>query len=104
LTLHDPGNERKIEEVFVFLSIDEEGRNGIVASFVPGLGAMPLVSGKLGVAEQMKLLAEGVAHRSGKPVGLYRFTRSAQLWRSDKGTGNWEAMEKEVAAYHNGDD
>lgn len=42
--LHDPGNDKKIEEVFVFMSIDDQGRNGIVASILPGLGSTPLVT------------------------------------------------------------
>ena len=39
--IHDPGNETQIGEVLVFMSIDDKGRNGIVASIIPGLCSAP---------------------------------------------------------------
>ena len=82
--IHDPGNETRIDEVYVFMSIDEKGRNGIVASIIPALGAAgPLVTSSLGVTEYMKGLAQHVADKTGKPVGLFAFKRSHQLWQSD---------------------
>ena len=47
--IHDPGNEEKIDRLYAFLSIDDQGRNGIVASILPGLGSTPLVTGKRSV-------------------------------------------------------
>ncbi|MGC2080723.1 MAG: hypothetical protein WA728_32860 [Xanthobacteraceae bacterium] len=83
--IHDPGNEKMIEEVFAFMSIDEKGRNGIVASILPGLGSTPLVTASPRAVEMMKPLAEEIAHRTGKPVGLFRFRRDGQLWQSEAG-------------------
>jgi hypothetical protein len=82
--IHDPGNETQIGEVFVFMSIDDKGKNGIVASIYPALGASgPLVTSSAGVAEYMKGLAQEVADRTGKRVGMFRFVRDGQLWRSE---------------------
>lgn len=84
--IHDPGNEEKIERLYVFMSIDAEGRNGVVASILPGLGSTPMVTGKRSVAKSMIPLAEKIAARTGKAIGLYVFHRveSYDLWRSDE--------------------
>ena len=87
--IHDPGNDRRIDRLYVFMSIDEQGRNGIVASILPGLGSTPLITGSPKAAEYMKGLAQQVADKTGKAVGLFVFTRDAeadparaQLWQS----------------------
>jgi hypothetical protein len=84
--IHDPGNEARIETVYVFLSIDDEGRNGIVASILPGLGSTPLVTGSRATAHKMIPIAQEVARRTGKKVGLFMFERGARdepLWLSE---------------------
>jgi hypothetical protein len=80
--IHDPGNETQIGEVFVFMSIDDKGRNGIVASVLQGLGSTPLVTGSAKTAEKMKPLAEEVARETGKPVGMFRFVREGMVWKT----------------------
>ena len=84
--IHDPGNEEKITRLYAFLSIDAEGRNGVVAEILPGLGSTPLITGKRSVAKSIIPLAEKVAARTGKKVGLFVFERveSYDLWRSDE--------------------
>ena len=81
--IHDPGNETTIEHVYVYLSIDAEGRNGIVATSMGPLGSTPMVTGSPRVAELMKPMAEQVARLTGKTVALFSFKRDAQLWQSD---------------------
>ena len=81
--IHDPGNETRIDEVYVFMSIDEKGNNGIVAEILPYMGSTPLVTASRRLAEMMKPLAQQVADKTGKPVGLFAFKRSHQLWQSD---------------------
>jgi hypothetical protein len=81
--IHDPGNTHEIDEVYVFMSIDEQGRNGIVASILPRLGSTPLVTASEKVIAPMKAIAQEVAERTGKPVGLFLFKRIGQLWQSD---------------------
>ena len=85
IELHDPGNETKIERLYAFMSIDEQGRNGIVASILPGLGSTPLVTGKRSVARTMIPIAEKVAKESGKKVALFVFARvdGEETWQSE---------------------
>jgi hypothetical protein len=83
--IHDPGNSDKIDEIFVFMSIDRSGNNGIVADILPGLGSTPLVTGSARIAEKMKPMAEEVARRTGKRVGLFRFVREGMIWKTDAG-------------------
>jgi hypothetical protein len=82
--IHDPGNDRRIDELFVFMSIDDKGKHGIVAEMIPGLGTTPLVTASPKGVERMKKLAQDVAKRTGKPVGLFAFMRVAQLWQTDE--------------------
>jgi len=81
-TIHDPGNETEIEFVYAFMSIDEQGRHGIVAEILPGMGMTPLVFGKRELAHRMIPLAQQIADKTGKAVGLFAFKRSHQLWQS----------------------
>jgi hypothetical protein len=83
--LHDPGNETKIERLYAFMSIDDQGRNGIIASILPGLGSTPLVTGSRKAAHALIPLAEKVAERSGKKVALFVFARveGEELWQSE---------------------
>ena len=82
--IHDPGNDARIDRVYVFMSIDDEGRNGIVAESAPGLGTTPLVTGSLRTAEMMKTLAQEVARKTGKPVGMFVFRRETLLWQTER--------------------
>jgi hypothetical protein len=83
--IHDPGNETRIERLYAFMSVDEQGRNGIVAEILPQLGSTPLVTGKRSVAHSMIPIAQKVAKRTGKKVGLYVFARveGEELWQSE---------------------
>jgi hypothetical protein len=80
--IHDPGNVRKIEDLYVFMSIDSEGRHGIVASILPGLGSTPFVTGSPKAAETMKKLAEELAAKTGKPIGMFVFKSDGQVWQT----------------------
>jgi len=81
--IHDPGNETEIEFLYAFMSIDDKGRHGVVAEILPGLGSTPLVTGSPKAVEYLKPVAQRVAKRTGKKVGLFAFKRSHQLWQSD---------------------
>jgi hypothetical protein len=85
IEIETPENEAKIERLYVFMSVDEEGRNGIIAHVMPNLGSTPLVTGSRRVALKMIPMAEAVAKLTGKKVILYVFNRaeSYDLWQSD---------------------
>jgi hypothetical protein len=80
-----PPNEERIDRLYAFMSVDEKGFNGVIASILPGLGATPLVTGSRRVAHKLIPIAEKVARETGKKVGLYVFTRveGEELWRSE---------------------
>lgn len=87
MIVDDPENTDRLTEVYVFLSIDEAGNNGIVAGTLPGFGALPLCTGSPNVAEAMKRVALGLAQGTPKRIGLYRFVREELLWESSQGAG-----------------
>lgn len=76
-----PPNERPMDEVFVFASLDEHGE-GICAHVLPGIGAVLLVTAKRSITESMKEPAAELAKASGKPIRLIRFTRAEILWET----------------------
>jgi hypothetical protein len=80
--IHDPGNVRTIDDLYVFMSIDRSGRHGIVASILPELGSTPFVTGSPKAAEKMKAMAEELARQTGKPIGMFVFKSSGQVWQT----------------------
>jgi hypothetical protein len=82
---HTPENEQRIDRVYVFMSIDDKGAHGIIASILPGLGSTPLVTGSRKTARSMIPLAQQVADRTGRKVALFTFARleGEELWQSE---------------------
>jgi hypothetical protein len=64
--IHDPGNEIDITDLYVFLSVDEQGRKGICGHIIPDLGSTPLVTGQPRVVEMMKGFAREISQRTFK--------------------------------------
>ena len=81
--LHTPDKETEIEVLYAFMSIDDKGRHGVVAAILPGLGTTPLVTGSRKTAKTMIPVAERIAKRTGRTIGLFAFKRSHQVWQSD---------------------
>lgn len=84
--IHDPGNTQPIETIYAYLTIDDQGRHGIVAAFIPNLGSTPLVTGSRQNAKNMQPAAERVAKLTDKRVGLFAFDlrAGAPLWEAGK--------------------
>ena len=80
---HSPPNERELDELYAFLSVDENGMRGIVARTLPDLGLTTFVTGSPVVLEHMKGLAPEIARMTGKRIVLYKFTRGEALWSTD---------------------
>ncbi len=78
--LHNPGNDRAIDELYVFMSIDGAGRHGVLAHIMPGLGSTPLVTGSPKAAEHMKGLAAQIGKEMGVHVGMFVFKRGEMPW------------------------
>jgi hypothetical protein len=74
--IYNPPNDRVIDQVWVVLSEDPNGKNGICADIMPFLGSVPMVTGSPKGLELFKQRIDEVARRSGKPVKIYRFVRA----------------------------
>jgi hypothetical protein len=84
--IDDPPNVRPIMRVYAYLSTDPNGKQGICAGMIPGVGVTPLVTGNPELAEgpfrkAAEMLAEMTAD---KTIELYVFDRigAAPIWRS----------------------
>lgn len=72
------GNEAPITELYVFLSTDAKGNDGIVSAQF-GNVHLPLVTSKPRVAEMMKEHAREIARLSGGKITLARFTNREDM-------------------------
>lgn len=79
---HFPMNSGAIFEIYVFLSVDENG-DGICAAKFGDL-MLPLVTGDANIIEKMKLEAEQISKDSGKRVVLAKFNSREDIWSSKK--------------------
>jgi hypothetical protein len=77
--LQTPPNERTLDELYAFLSVDENGLRGLVAHFLPGIGATTFVTGSPFVVEVMKKLVPELAKKTGKRIVLYKFSRGEEV-------------------------
>lgn len=75
MQVHSPDNEAPIDELYAWLSVDDNGNHGICAGVIRGVGAALFVSGDKRLALAMKGEAAEIARAVGKPVALYGFTR-----------------------------
>ena len=80
---HTPPNDRELDELYVFCSVDDNGMRGVVAKILPGLGSTPFVTGSPKAVEAMKRMAGGIARQTGKRIVMYRFRRGEELWSTD---------------------
>lgn len=73
MLIHDPGQERPVNELWVYLAVDSNGNEGICG--MPLLGTtLPMVFGYERVALKFTFTAEQIAKASGKAVKLVKFT------------------------------
>jgi hypothetical protein len=77
--IHTPPNERTLDQIYVFCSVEDNGMRGIVANIIPGLGSTPFVTGSPLALEYMTKMAPILAKRTGKRIVLYAYTRAEQL-------------------------
>jgi len=87
VTLHKPPNTRAIEEIWVGMSEDSDGKNGILATMIPGFGGSPMVTSSLPVLALFKAQASILSKELKTPIKIYRFTRSEIEYDSEKPVG-----------------
>lgn len=64
----------RIESVFAFVVVDDDGTEGVPAIMVDGV-TYPLMGADLAMVEQLRPQARRVARQTGKAVALVHFSR-----------------------------
>jgi hypothetical protein len=75
MEIKTPPNDRVIGSLWVGLSEDPDGKNGIVAAYAPGIGGAPMVTASPIVLDYFKGQAQEIANQTGKTIKIYRFIR-----------------------------
>jgi hypothetical protein len=71
--LHNPPNHLlRIDAIWAFVSVDEDGNEGLCAMTLPGLGLTPLIAADEARLESLRRSAQSLATKSGKAVRLIR--------------------------------
>lgn len=69
-----PGNEEPITMLWAFLSVDDQGREGICGAQI-GDQHYPMITAEKNVLDMMRTTAKHLAARTGKPIRCVRFTQ-----------------------------
>lgn len=64
----------KIQSMWAFVVVDDDGTEGVIGRTVPGLGFTPLVGADLARIKDLMPYAQSVATTLGKPVTLAHFS------------------------------
>lgn len=77
MRIHDPKNIEPLEKLYVVLSIDEDGNEGLVAApNEVGLGMEPLISAELSIINEMlKRVRKDFGHLTEKKMHIATFVR-----------------------------
>jgi hypothetical protein len=76
MKISTPPNEKVIDEVWIGLSEDPDGKNGICAIILEGFGGTPMVTASERVLQVFRAKAPWCAQQTGKPIKIYKFTRA----------------------------
>lgn len=72
---HVPGNEEKIDEIYVALSVDEKGE-GIITVIPDSVGiAMPVIFGHKRMLDTVKKMLKKMAIETGTKIQLVKFNK-----------------------------
>ena len=75
---HTAPNEAPIREIYIFVSTDAQGHDGIVSAAQGGM-LMPLVTSKRRIAELMRPMVQQIVRETGTTVKLLRFSSREEL-------------------------
>ena len=76
IELDDPPNTQPIHELWAYLSVDENGNEGVCAATVEGLGPVQLIFGyeRVALGTGLKLPQQFAALNTTKKIRLVKFT------------------------------
>lgn len=75
---HDPENTFKITEIYAFVSVDEDGNEGVLAANLGGM-MMPFVCADKARVDSLRNHAEKIAHMTAKKIKLVKFTNREEI-------------------------
>ncbi|UPK03083.1 hypothetical protein [Bradyrhizobium sp. 170] len=80
LIVHAPPNKQlRIDEVYLFISVDETGE-GVCAARLMGAGSLvPLIAADVTRMEQLIPIARNIAKATGKQVKLIKLSQRSEL-------------------------
>ncbi len=80
IVYHDDINQYPIHEVFMFISEDRKGNQGIVMiSATPPFGSMPALTSNRSTAEKMIPTIQGIGKFTNKKIKLVKFVKEADI-------------------------
>lgn len=78
--LHDPPNIAPVTEIFAVVSRDREGKEGICATLLPGLGSIPALTGRENLARLLlQKCREDMKGKTDKTIHLIRFINREEI-------------------------
>lgn len=78
--LHKPKNTLlRIDAIYAFVSVDDDGTEGVCAMTTPGLGLTPLIAADETRLKQLIPLAESLARTSGMKIRLIKLTTREEI-------------------------
>lgn len=78
--LDTPPNEKVIDEVWIALSEDDDGKNGIIAALLPGLGSSPMVTSLARLVPFFIGQSDALKSKTGQRIKIYRFARIEEVY------------------------
>ena len=66
---------KKIDELYAFTGIDDDGDEGVVVFQTPSGMMMPMVGADLASVESLMPIAENIALVTGKQIAIYKFSK-----------------------------
>jgi len=77
--LHEGGNTLKIDSIWAFISVDEDGNEGVCAAPIQGLGPVPMIAADERRLKSLIPIAEHLAKHSGMTIKLIRLTAREEV-------------------------
>lgn len=74
VVINDSGNYMKLDELWAFMSVDDDGNEGLCAFMGPDNVMIPMIAGDPERVDQLKPLAADMALKAGKKIRLARFS------------------------------
>lgn len=76
---HTPPNSERIDKIYVGMSEDAQGKNGICAAVMPYVGSTPMVTASEKVLKVFREQAGWAEQRTGIKIKFFEFHRGEEI-------------------------